>query len=71
MQQVDIRALLKSSPVTWPFEPVLGGVAQLAGLCFASAINSCTVFAGTDGWTTSTLATEPVRVIGARSRATS
>ena len=43
-------------------------VSKLAGLRRASAISSCTVFAGTVGFTTSTLLREVAKVIGARSR---
>jgi hypothetical protein len=60
---------LNTSPIRWcavpiPAEPYV----SLPGFALACAINSGTVFAGIDGFTTSTFGTIATTVIGAKSR---
>jgi hypothetical protein len=60
---------LKSSAARCGVAP-RGPVAQLSspGFAFASAMRSCTDFAGTDGCTTSTIGELPTSVMGEKSR---
>ena len=60
---------LKSSAARWPALPAPDDpYVSLPGCARASAINSCTVFTGTDIFTTSTLLCDVAQVIAVRSR---
>src|SRR5829696_3337408 len=63
---------LNNSPARWPGAPApLEENVSAPRLAFASAINSLTVFAGTEGCSASTFGTVATAVIGAKSFCTS
>jgi hypothetical protein len=61
--------MLNSSPEMWPAVPLPAEAKRtLPGLALAKAMNSGTVLAGNDGFTSMTLARRPMNAIGAMSR---
>ena len=61
--------ILNNSPATWGVDPIpADAMLILPGLALAKAMNSGTVLAGTDGFTSMTLGTRIMPATGAMSR---